>query len=100
MTVKMQWDFYSALYKAEDCDSLCTEQLLHDLPQLGPEQRVALDITLQELSTAVMQLSTGRAIGIDGLPSEFYKHFWGSIGEDVYEVVCESFHEGSLPVSC
>jgi hypothetical protein len=75
-------DFYSALYKAEDCDSLCTEQLLHGLPQLGPEQRVALDsdITLQELSTAVMQLSSGRAPGIDGLPSEFYKDFLGSVG--------------------
>ena len=77
-------DFYSALYKAEDWDSLSTDHLLQGLPQLGPEQRVALDsdISLQELSTAVMQLSSGRDPGIDGLPSEFYKHFWGFIGEE------------------
>uniref|UniRef100_A0A8K9XWG7 Reverse transcriptase domain-containing protein n=1 Tax=Oncorhynchus mykiss TaxID=8022 RepID=A0A8K9XWG7_ONCMY len=53
-------DFYSALYKAEDCDSLCTEQLLHGLPQLGPEQRVALDsdITQAEpLASMVYHLS-------------------------------------------
>ena len=75
-------DFYSALYKAEDCDPLCAEQLLHGLPQLGPEQRATLDsdITLQELSTAVMQLSSDRAPGIDGLPSKFFEHFCGSIG--------------------
>ena len=76
-------DFYSSLYKAEDCDSMCTEQLLHGLPQLGPEQRVALDadITLQEphYSTAVMQLSTGRSPGIDDLPSEFYNSTFGGL---------------------
>ena len=66
--------FDSALYKAEDCDSLCAEQFLHGLPHLGPEQRAAFDfdITLQELSNTVMQLSSGRAPGIDGLPSDFY----------------------------
>ena len=37
-------DFYSVLYKAEDCDSLCTEQLLHGLPQLGLEQRAAFGL--------------------------------------------------------
>jgi hypothetical protein len=59
-------DFYSALYKADDCDPLCAEQLLHGLPLLGPEQRAGLDsdITLQELFTAVMQLSSGQAHSI------------------------------------
>ncbi len=33
----------------------------------------------------------GRSPGIDGLTAEFYKHFWGIIGEDFYEVVLESF---------
>ena len=104
MTVKyanMPWIF-TLTSKAEDCDSLCTEKLLHGLPQLGPEQRAGLDfdITLQELFTAVMQLSSGQAPGIDGLPADFYKHFWGCIAGVIYEVVCESFHEGSLPVSC
>ncbi len=48
----------------------------------------------------MQQLSMGRSPGIDGLTAEFYKHFWGIIGEDFYEVVLESFKNEVLPISC
>ncbi len=53
-------------------------------------------ITKNELSAAVSGLASGRTPGIDGLPGEFYKHFWTLIGTDLYEV----FHVGLLPKSC
>ena len=45
----------------------CREVLLEQLPQLSPEQKVALicQLTLEELTTAVNQLTSWQAPGID-----------------------------------
>ena len=73
--------YYAELYGANDCDSDSAADLLQDLPQLSPGQRKKLDadITVEELTAAVKQLSAGRSPGVDGLPAEFYQHF-GQIG--------------------
>ena len=65
-------DFYTALYREEDCDSERPAELLRDLLQLGEAEPIALDspITLLELTTAVSQLASGKASGIDGLPAD------------------------------
>ncbi len=78
-------DFYSSLYKADHCNPVCEAQLFHELPQMDSTSRTVLDmqITFQELTIAVGQLKPGRSPGIDGLTSEFYKHFWKSIGMDL-----------------
>lgn len=86
-------DFYSCLYTAEHCDLDCAEQLFKGLPKLDSDSKTALDsfLMFEELSSAVTQLSSGRSPGVDGLTSEFYKHFWDLIGVDLYEVFCECF---------
>ncbi|KAI4890910.1 hypothetical protein NFI96_026065 [Prochilodus magdalenae] len=58
--------------------------LLCDLPRITGEQVDLLEavLELQELTTAAQEQTSGRAPGIDGLPAEFYKHFWGTIGEE------------------
>lgn len=91
-------DFYSNLDAAEQCDTDCAEQLIQDLPQIDSDSKTDLDteLCLQELTTAVGQLGIGRSPGIDGLPSEFYKHFWNFIGQDLYEVFCECRKDGCL----
>lgn len=48
----------------------------------------------------MQQLSTGKSPGVDGLPAEFYKVVWGVLGEDLYDVFCECFKRGCLPISC
>ncbi|KAI4888927.1 hypothetical protein NFI96_005928 [Prochilodus magdalenae] len=63
-------DFYMDLYGAVECDLSCRDELLCEL---------------QELTTAVQEQTSGRAPDIDGLPAEFYKHFWGTIEEDLFE---------------
>lgn len=47
-----------------------------------PEQRDQLDsdLTFEELTTAVSQLSLGRYAGIDGLPSNQKQNFLAGIG--------------------
>ena len=94
--------YYTELYGAMDCDSDSTADLLQDLPQLSPGQRKKLDadITVEELTVAVKQLSAGRSPGVDGLPAEFYQHFWTDLGQDFYEVVLECLKTGLLPTSC
>ncbi len=77
-------------------------ELLQNLPHLTSEDKQTLDsaITFDELSAAVSGLASGRTPGIDGLPGEFYKHFWTLIGTDLYEDLQEVFHVGLLPKSC
>jgi len=57
-------------------------------------------LTFNELTSAVMDLSSGRAPGIDGLPAEFYKHFWTVIGNDFFKVVQKCVSEGCLTRCC
>ncbi len=40
------------------------------------KQLLEAQFTFNELTSAVMDLSSGRVPGIDGLPAEFYKRFW------------------------
>ncbi len=43
-------------------------------------------------------MENGKALGIDGIPVEFYKAFWPVIGEDLLAVLSDSLVRGLLPV--
>ncbi len=45
----------------------------------------------------VNQLSSGRAPGIDGIPTEVYKTFWGIIGKYFFKDLQESYKAKVLP---
>ena len=68
--------FYADLYGAGDRDPESAQELLQDLPKLRADQREALEVelSLQELTVAVQQMSVGKSPGLDGLPAEFYRH--------------------------
>uniref|UniRef100_A0A4W6F6F5 Reverse transcriptase domain-containing protein n=1 Tax=Lates calcarifer TaxID=8187 RepID=A0A4W6F6F5_LATCA len=99
---KHAMDFYAGLFRSEPCDRECREELLKDLPQLSAEEKADLDkeLTLEELTSAVNQLASGRAPGIDGLPIDFFKTFWNIMGRDLHGVFMECYKTGCLPVSC
>ncbi|TWW77612.1 Transposon TX1 uncharacterized 149 kDa protein ORF 2 [Takifugu flavidus] len=84
-------DFYGTLYRAEDCSR--EDELLQGLPRLSQRDRSTLDadITLDELTAAVGQMASGRAPGLDGLPADFYKHFWRCLGADLWELVVSAY---------
>ncbi|GAA6094936.1 mucin-5B-like [Tachysurus ichikawai] len=74
-------DFYSALYTKEPTDRQRSNELFNNLPSLNKEHKKELDLKLSfEVVTVEVQLFSGCAPGIDGLPIEFYKTFWGIIG--------------------
>ncbi|KAL7838883.1 hypothetical protein AOLI_G00272870 [Acnodon oligacanthus] len=75
-------DFYSALCTAELCDSVTVLHSFFKDSHNWTDSRTELDshLTLQDFTAAVGQLNTGRSPCIDGLPSDFYKHFWACTG--------------------
>uniref|UniRef100_A0A671WHQ0 Reverse transcriptase domain-containing protein n=1 Tax=Sparus aurata TaxID=8175 RepID=A0A671WHQ0_SPAAU len=95
-------DFYTNLFGRESCSMDSFRELLEGLPQLSQEERATLDgeLTLEDLTTAVNQMATGRAPGIDGLSADFLQRFWNILGPDLHGVLSESFKTGTLPVSC
>ncbi len=92
---KLAVDFYTDLYSAENSDEQCRSQLLKNLPVLTFEHKQSLetDLSFEEVTNAVMGLSSGRAPGLDGLPADFYKFFWNIIGNDYFEVLQKSISE-------
>lgn len=75
------------------------KELLEGLSQLSAAVSAVLDanVTPEELTAAVGQMASGKAPGLDGLPSDFYKHFSKSIGPDLCEVVQECSRTHLLP---
>lgn len=67
------------MFSAGDMDQHQLDILIHNLQKLGEDQKTELEsmLSLEELTTAVQQMASERAPGVDGLPSVFYKHFWG-----------------------
>ena len=45
-------------------------------------------------------MAAGIAPGLDGLPADFLQHFWNIMGQDLLDVLKESFGKGLLPASC
>ena len=95
-------NFYTNLFGAEHCDDACVVELLEELPCLSSAEKESLDTELsyEELTAAMGQLNSGRAPGIDGLTTDFFKCFWEWIGPDFYEVIKACYIDGCLPVSC
>lgn len=87
-------------YREEDYSG-CYE-LLRGLPRLIHRGRATLDanISMEELTTAVGQMAYGQAPGLDGLSTDFYKHFLRGLGADLWEVLQECTQMGLLPTSC
>ena len=57
------------------------------------------DITIQELLNSLKSMKNGSSPGLDGLPIEFYKVFWGDIKDIFFECVKFIFKTGSLAPS-
>lgn len=72
--------FYSDLFKQQTFNRSCMDNLLDGIPQLTDVDRAILD------AEAVGQMAPGKTPGLDGIPVDFYKHFWRLLGEDLREM--------------
>ncbi|XP_077862010.1 ATP-binding cassette sub-family C member 8-like [Saccoglossus kowalevskii] len=85
---KLAWDFYSDLFSPDNVSPECQNVILADLPQLNSIKRENCDapITHEELTNAMKLISSNKTPGIDGLPVEYYKHFWPILGTDLHQI--------------
>ena len=104
-------NFYKNLYTSQrDPEMLALKeaqawiQNLKDLeliPQLSKDDKELLskDLELDDLEAALKTTSPNKAPGNDGLPYEFYTHFWPEIKDPLLESLNEGLCEGELSTS-
>uniref|UniRef100_A0ACD5TF06 Uncharacterized protein n=1 Tax=Avena sativa TaxID=4498 RepID=A0ACD5TF06_AVESA len=64
------------------------ECALDDLNRAFLEQ----EFTLDEIRVSLFQMKHNKAAGPDGLPAEFYQHFWHMLKNDVLMLFNEFYH--------
>ena len=87
-------DFYKNLYSKDNLDLRVQESLINDLEfVLSDSERHSCkgEFTKDELFAAMGGLQTGKSLGSDGLPTEFYKVFWQDLGDILVLVLNENF---------
>ena len=96
---RVLFSFYSSLFSAEDVDLAARDSLLGNLvSSLSPEQAETCEgpLTVPECHQALLGMARRKAPGSDGLPAEFYIHFWDVLGVDLVEVFNFCFSAGFL----
>ncbi len=97
--LKEQARFYKDLYSAKGTDSSAQAKFLEQtVPVLDNQckSNCEEDISIEELGRALKALPNGKTPGSDGFNADFYKFFWGSINELVFESLTYSLIAGEL----
>ena len=94
-------NFYNSVYSKISTDDGARVNILNDLSRLDPLEAEDLErpLSLEELDTAVGQLSKDKTPGLDGLSGEFYQTFWPILKNYLISVLNYSLFTGSLPRS-
>ena len=91
--------FYKKLYTAKAINP-DTQRSFFDIsiPQLSSSDRQSCELPLStsELEHALKKMENNKSPGIDGLTSNFYKHFWPILGPDITQVFNYCFQHGLL----
>lgn len=68
------------------------------IPKLSEEERLSCEgrITIDECVKALDSFENGKTPGNDGIPAEFYKTFWSSVGELMTDSFNCSFDAGEM----
>ncbi|KAJ8035265.1 hypothetical protein HOLleu_22431 [Holothuria leucospilota] len=93
-------EFYSDLYcKPSSLVEESQDVFLNSLSSpLNEDEKVSLEhpVSLNELWSVISKASRNKSPGYDGLPYEFYHHFFGLIGNDLLRVFNEIFCTGRM----
>ena len=99
--LRVTHSFYSKLYTPRAVHLPTQAALLNNLTaRVTASQKLMLDspITLLELTTAVFQLPLDKTPGADGIPIEFYRHFWPLL-QDRYLAYLTAAYDAGFPSS-
>lgn len=83
------YDFYENLYKYREVSEEALREVFEGFPVTFTDaMNVALtqDIMERELASALTAMAKGKAPGHDGIPMEFFKHLWHTIGGDYHQI--------------
>jgi hypothetical protein len=95
--------FYSKLYAARPQSAAragAEEQALRgitDRLSAAIKERLRAPITLAELDAALQGMPSGKALGPEGVITEFYKKFWNLIKVDYMEMVYKAVRANRFP---
>ena len=94
--------FYKQLYTSEEIIETSQEKIFNvDCPTLSEEAKNSCEgyITLPELQKALTDMEPNKSPGLDGLTSNFYKHFWNLIGKDLADIYNYGFEHELLSLT-
>ena len=97
--IRIATNFYKNLYTSDKVNEKVQHNLLRNIKtKLSKEQKSNLDkpITGEEVLDAIKKLPTGKSPGLDGFPVEFYKEYWGKIG-DIFMAYLSEVKENGFP---
>ena len=105
--LEMQMKYFSDMYSEANIlfnnDEVDTETYLKlvNLPKISDQSRALCEnaINIEEVKKAVSSMSNNKSPGPDGIPCEFYRHFWNEIGDHVYNSYTCAFNRGELSPS-
>ena len=72
-----------------------------ETPILTPHNRNSCkgSITKHELLTALQTMENNKSAGLDGLSTNFYKHFWPILGPELTRIYNYAYDHGQLSLS-
>ena len=82
-------NLFSDLYTKTQTNAQIQEKLLNPLKAKitnEDNKKLTQQITFAELKTAIFQLKNGKSPGIDGIPIEFYKSYYGYTKNDLQQL--------------
>ena len=95
--------YYSMLYTSQPTDEAKMKDFLDQLnfPTINVEGKNNLEkpIEIQEITTAIKLLASGRAPGPDGFTMDFYKKFSNKLAPILLEVFNEALEKKALPLT-
>lgn len=97
--LEIQAKFFTKLYTR---DPQVKFELINESDKIILEQQAKLieePLSIEELTTALMELNDGKTPGTDGLTTEFYKHFWPLLSQPLLEALQYAKDQGKLHAS-
>nr|GMD52524.1 ribonuclease H [Ipomoea batatas] len=90
--------YYINMFTSEE-ESLHTSTLEGSFPRLTMVDWTSFNsaISKEEVYGAVMDMAPFKSPGPDGYHVAFYQHMWGTVGENLFDLVNQAYQMGSLP---
>ena len=94
--LELQHDFYAKLYKKDP--EIEFNYVLNNPIQIDSTEKIILELelTLDEISTALKEMPNDKSPGSSGLTADFYKVFWGFLKAPLHKAYLHCKKEGQL----